>query len=180
MVKETPLQGCFLLTPQVFEDERGSFTESFNQERFKEMTGVDCEFVQDNQSVSRKGVLRGLHFQTGKHAQAKLIRVVSGSVLDVVVDCRKESPTFGHQYSVVLDDKTHQQLYIPKGFAHGFLTLSETAIFCYKCDEYYHKESESGIIYNDPTLAIDWQFPMDQLIISDKDKQLPTFDELFR
>lgn len=177
-LEHTPLQDCFILKPQVFKDARGTFMESFNEKRFKEITGLDLHFVQDNQSTSEKGVLRGLHFQSGEYAQAKLVRVVSGKVLDVVVDLRPYSPTFKKYFKVVLSDENQFQLFVPKGFAHGFITLSETSIFSYKCDNYYHQESESGIIWNDASLNIDWEFPEESIKLSPKDVQLPTFNEL--
>lgn len=161
----------------MFQDERGIFYETYNQKVFEKTTGLEIDFVQDNQSVSSRGVLRGLHFQTGNMAQAKLVRVVKGKVMDVVVDLRKNSETFGKSYSVVLDDVNHLQLFVPRGFAHGFITLSEESIFSYKCDNYYDKASESGIIYNDATLALDWHLPKEEFIISEKDLELPTFEE---
>jgi len=176
-LKQTPLKDCFLLKPSVFKDERGIFYETFNQKVFEKLTGLNIDFVQDNQSVSSKGVLRGLHFQHGEMAQAKLVRVVKGKVLDIVVDIRKNSETFGKSFSVVLDDLENLQLFVPKGFAHGFITLSDQSIFSYKCDNYYDKASESGIIYNDATLALDWHLPKDDFIISEKDLQLPPFQE---
>jgi dTDP-4-dehydrorhamnose 3,5-epimerase len=174
---ETPLKDCFILKPSVFRDERGLFCEIYNQKVFEKTTGLKVDFVQDNQSVSTKGVLRGLHFQNGKMAQAKLVRVVKGKVLDIVVDIRKDSKTFGNSFSIVLDDVEHLQLFVPRGFAHGFITLSEQSIFSYKCDNYYDKASESGIIYNDATLALDWHLPEEELIISAKDLELPGFEE---
>lgn len=177
--QDTPLQDCFLITPRVFKDHRGIFFESYHKKQFKEGTGLDIEFVQDNQSVSQRGVLRGLHFQTGSAAQAKLVRVIYGEVLDVVVDLRPDSPTFKKSFSVVLSDQNLQQLFIPQGFAHGFLTISEKSVFSYKCDRFYEPGSESGVIYNDPELAIDWNLPEDELILSEKDRALPTLKELF-
>lgn len=174
-LQKTPLKDCFLLKPSVFQDERGLFYETYNQKLFEKITGLKVNFVQDNQSVSSKGVLRGLHFQHGEMAQAKLVRVVKGKVLDVVVDIRKNSETFGKSFSVVLDDMENLQLFVPKGFAHGFITLSERSIFSYKCDNYYDKASEGGIIYNDATLALDWHLPKEEFIISEKDLQLPSF-----
>jgi len=176
-LQQTPLKDCFILKPKVFQDERGIFYETYNQKVFEKTTGLEIDFVQDNQSVSSRGVLRGLHFQTGNMAQAKLVRVVKGKVMDVVVDLRKNSETFGKSYSVVLDDVNHLQLFVPRGFAHGFITLSEESIFSYKCDNYYDKASESGIIYNDATLALDWHLPKEEFIISEKDLELPTFEE---
>ncbi|SHI94728.1 dTDP-4-dehydrorhamnose 3,5-epimerase [Aquimarina spongiae] len=177
-VKPTFLEGCFIVEPGVYKDNRGYFFESFNQQEFVGKTGVDVDFIQDNQSFSTKGVLRGLHFQKGDFAQAKLVRVVRGEVLDVVVDLRKDSKTFKQSFSVILNEKNNYQLYIPRGFAHGFLTLSESSIFSYKCDNYYHKESESGIRFDDADLGIDWKWDKSEIILSDKDKELPSFKEL--
>lgn len=174
-IEETHLKGCFVITPNVIKDQRGYFFESFNKAQFEAQTGIRTNFVQDNQSLSSRGVLRGLHFQTGTFAQAKLVRVISGSVLDVCVDLRLESPTFGKHVAVVLDAVNHKQLYVPRGFAHGFLVLEDHSIFSYKCDNYYNKASEAGIIYNDKTLNIDWNFSEENLILSEKDKALPTF-----
>lgn len=175
IVTETHLQGCFIIEPKIFEDSRGYFFENFNQSSFNKLIGDDIKFVQDNESLSSKGVLRGLHFQTGIYAQAKLVRVINGSVLDVIVDIRKDSNTFGEQFSIELSETNKQQLFIPKGFAHAFLVLSDSAIFSYKCDNYYNKASEGGIIYNDETLNIDWKLPEEEIIISEKDKVLPNF-----
>lgn len=177
IVKETNLKGCFIIEPKIFEDERGYFFESYNQSRFNELIGSQANFVQDNESFSTKGVLRGLHFQTEPYAQSKLVRVIEGKVLDIVVDIRKGSKTFGDQFSIELSESNKKQLFIPQGFAHGFLVLSQTAIFSYKCDNYYNKASERGIIYNDKTLNIDWQLPESELIISEKDQLLPTFEK---
>jgi dTDP-4-dehydrorhamnose 3,5-epimerase len=179
-IHKTPLKDCFIVKPRAFKDDRGYFLETFNQTHFQEVTGIPRAFVQDNQSSSSKGVLRGLHFQTGEMAQAKLVRVVKGSVMDVVVDLRKDSESFGKTFSVILDDHDHWQLYVPRGFAHGFITLSDESIFCYKCDNFYHRASEGGIIYNDATLAIDWHLPEEEFIVSEKDLQLPTFEEVIR
>lgn len=176
-VSKTNIDGCFELTPKVFEDERGHLFESYHQEVFESLTGISPTFVQDNQSFSTKGVLRGLHFQKGTHAQAKLVRVLEGSVLDVAVDLRPSSPTFGHVVQTILSSENRKQLFIPRGCAHGFLTLSDTAIFLYKCDNFYHSQSEGGIVFNDPTLRIDWLLNEQELIISDKDKLWPTFKE---
>lgn len=176
-IKHTPLKDCFILKPRVFKDERGLFYETFNQKVFEAVTGLKIDFVQDNQSVSSKGVLRGLHFQRSDMAQAKLVRAVKGKVLDIVVDLRKESETFGKSFSIILDDIENLQFFVPRGFAHGFITLSEQSIFAYKCDNFYDKESESGIIYNDATLALDWHLPKEDFIISEKDLELPTFEE---
>jgi len=179
-IQKTPLKDCFIIKPVAFKDDRGYFLETFNQTHFQEVTGQSRAFVQDNQSSSSKGVLRGLHFQKGEMAQAKLVRVVKGSVLDVVVDLRKDSESFGRSFSVILDDLDHWQLYVPRGYAHGFITLSDRSIFCYKCDNFYDKASERGIIYNDATLAIDWHLPEEEFIVSEKDLELPTFEEVIR
>jgi len=179
-IQKTSLKDCFIIKPVAFKDDRGYFLETFNQTHFQEVTGQSRAFVQDNQSSSSKGVLRGLHFQKGEMAQAKLVRVVKGSVLDVVVDLRKDSESFGRSFSVILDDLDHWQLYVPRGYAHGFITLSDRSIFCYKCDNFYHKASERGIIYNDATLAIDWHLPEVEFIVSEKDLELPTFEEVIR
>lgn len=176
-IQKTPLKDCFILKPNIFRDARGLFFETYNQRLFEKTTGITVNFVQDNQSISKRGVLRGLHFQTGNRAQAKLVRAVKGKVLDIVVDIRKQSETFGKTFSIVLDDEEQLQLFVPRGFAHGFITLSELSIFAYKCDNFYDKESESGIIYNDATLALDWHLPKEEFIISEKDLELPTFEE---
>ena len=172
----TKLQGCYIIEPRVIRDDRGYFMESFNEKTFKEATGDSVHFVQDNQSFSSKGVIRGLHYQTGEHAQAKLVRVLQGEVLDVAVDIRPDSPTYGQHEAVLLSAEKQNQLFIPRGFAHGFLVLSDTATFFYKCDNFYNKESEGGILFHDEKLAIDWNFPLDKLIISDKDKVQPTLE----
>jgi dTDP-4-dehydrorhamnose 3,5-epimerase len=177
-VFKTPLDGCIVLFPTLFSDDRGSFYESFKKTILDDFLGYKVEFVQDNESFSSKGVLRGLHFQKGVYAQAKLVRVVQGAVLDVAVDLRLESPTYGQHFSIELSSENKKQLFIPRGFAHGFVVLSDTALFSYKCDNYYNKSSESGIIYNDPTLNIDWKFPDDQLQLSKKDLELPQFKSL--
>ncbi len=177
-LQRTPLRDCFILKPTVFQDHRGTFYESYNHERFEETTGLEIDFVQDNQSTSERGVLRGLHFQTGPFAQAKLVRAVMGEVLDVVVDLRPESSTFGQSYKVILSSDNNLQMFVPAGFAHGFLTLSQVSVFAYKCDRYYKKEAESGIRWNDPHLGIDWGFPEEDMILSDKDIILPTLKEL--
>ena len=150
--------------------------ESFNEKIFAEGVGQQVHFVQDNQSFSTKGVLRGLHYQTGAHAQAKLVRVLNGEVLDVAVDLRPNSPTYGQHETALLTGDNQIQFYIPRGFAHGFLVLSETATFFYKCDNFYNAASEGGVLFNDPTLIIDWKFPIEDMIISEKDQQLPTLE----
>ncbi len=173
---ETKLKGCFILEPKVFKDDRGYFFETFNEQVFNEITKTRTTFVQDNESYSTKGVLRGLHYQTGEHAQAKLVRVIKGKVLDVAVDNRKDSKTYGDYVAVEISEENKKQLFVPRGFAHGFVVLSKTAIFSYKCDNFYNKASEGGIIYNDKTLNIDWQLPNNELIISEKDIILPEFN----
>jgi dTDP-4-dehydrorhamnose 3,5-epimerase len=179
-VEETYLQGCFVISPNIIKDERGYFFESYNKNNFEKITGISVNFVQDNQSSSSRGVLRGLHYQTGAHAQAKLVRVIKGKVLDVCIDLRLDSKTFGKYFSIVLDEIDHKQLYIPRGFAHGFLVLEDDTVFSYKCDNYYEKSSENGILYNDATINIDWNFPENEFILSDKDKNLPTFETVFK
>ena len=173
----TKLEGCFILEPKIILDERGYFMESFNENTFQNGTGKSVHFVQDNQSFSTKGVLRGMHYQTGEHAQAKLVRVLNGAVLDVVVDIRPESTTYGQYVSILLSTENQKQLFIPRGFAHGFLVLSDTATFFYKCDNFYNKESEGGMLYNDPMVNIDWNFPKEELLISEKDLVLPTLEK---
>lgn len=177
-VTETKLKDCFIIEPQVFDDGRGYFFESFNQQRFHEKTGLDITFVQDNESKSNRGVLRGLHFQRGQFAQAKLVRVIRGKALDVVVDIRKGSPTFGKTFSLLLSGANQKQLFLPRGFAHGFSVLEDDTIFSYKCDNYYNKTSESGIIYNDPDLNIDWMLEENEILLSEKDKELSNFNSL--
>jgi dTDP-4-dehydrorhamnose 3,5-epimerase len=170
---ETNLEGCFIIEPRVIYDERGYFMESFNERTFQERVGESIHFVQDNQSFSSKGVLRGLHYQTGSQVQAKLVRVLTGSVLDVVVDIRPNSRSYGRYVAEVLSAENRKQIFVPAGFAHGFVVLSETATLFYKCDNFYHKESEGGIIFNDPELNIDWGEESKDWIISEKDKNLP-------
>lgn len=173
---ETGFAGLKIFEPRVFTDSRGYFFEVFNEKSFHD-AGIDVKFVQDNESKSQRGVLRGLHYQQNPMAQAKLVRVVEGEVLDVVVDIRKGSPTFGKAYSLLLTGDNKKQLFIPRGFAHGFSVLSETVIFQYKCDNFYSKESEGGILFNDPALNIDWGFDLSEAIVSDKDKVLPLFKD---
>ena len=179
-IEQTNLKDCFLIHNTIHGDERGYFFESFTRNKFYKETGLDINFVQDNQSKSSHGVLRGLHFQQGEYAQTKLVRVLEGKVLDVVVDIRTASPSFGQSYTVELSDDNKLQLFVPRGFAHGFIVLSETATFFYKCDNYYNKESESGIYYNDSDLAIDWKVPADKIQLSAKDKELSSFRELLK
>ena len=170
-----PIKGLYEIQPKVFGDNRGYFFECYTEKDFFE-AGLTMKFVQDNQSSSRKGVLRGLHFQK-THPQGKLVRAISGRVLDVAVDLRKNSETFGQYHSVVLDSEKQNQFYIPEGFAHGFCVMSETAVFAYKCTDYYHPEDEGGIIWNDPVINIDWKsvLNIDEIILSEKDKKLPLF-----
>ena len=174
-INETKLEGCFVIQPKVFNDKRGYFSETFNLKEFNSNLGLNIQFVQDNESQSSKGVLRGLHYQKEEHAQAKLVRVIKGSVLDVIVDIRKDSQTFGQHFSIILSETNKTQLFVPRGFAHGFLVLEDDTIFSYKCDNFYNKTSESGIAYNDPDLNINWQFPEDQIMLSEKDKNQPPF-----
>ena len=167
-----------LITPKIIADERGYFMESYRQSWMDSLTDFSGSFVQDNQSLSHYGTIRGLHFQQGEYAQSKLIRVLQGAILDVVVDIRQGLPTFGEKVSVVLSAENKQQLWIPKGFAHGFSVVSETALVCYKCDAYYNKSSDMGIHPLDKTLNIDWKIPKDNQRISEKDLELPTFNSL--
>ncbi|NOT51613.1 MAG: dTDP-4-dehydrorhamnose 3,5-epimerase [Chitinophagaceae bacterium] len=170
---ETDIAGLLVFEPNVFEDSRGYFFESYNENIFKEQ-GIDVRWVQDNQSSSTYGVIRGLHYQLPPFAQSKLVRVLRGKILDVAVDIRKGSSTFGKSYSVILSGKNRKQLFIPKGFAHGFSVLSEKAEVLYKCDGFYNKENEAGIIYSDAELNIDWRIPAENAVISEKDAALPT------
>ncbi len=175
----TDLSDCFIIEPTVFEDQRGFFYESFNERKFNDLVGREIHFVQDNQSFSEYGVIRGLHAQTGDFAQAKLVRVLEGEVLDVVVDARPDSATFGKHIAVKLSAENRLQLFIPRGFLHGFSVLSPTAVFFYKCDNYYHKDSEIGVFYNDSQLNIDWLVPDEKKIVSEKDLILPKFRQVF-
>lgn len=177
-VIKTALADCFVIKPAVITDNRGYFCESYNEERFNQASGLNVHFVQDNQSYSNKGVLRGLHFQHGEHAQAKLVRVLKGEVLDVAVDLRKGSATYGKYHSVLLSEENKLQFFVPRGFAHGFVVLSEYAEFFYKCDNYYNKASEGGLHYADPTLNIDWELPAASLLVSEKDAVLPFLSEI--
>ena len=176
-VKSTPLKNCYIIEPTVFEDGRGYFYEKFNEQKFEQQTGMNGHFVQDNVSKSSYGVLRGLHLQKGDMAQAKLVSCLEGRVWDVAVDLREDSPTFGQWFGVELSAENRLQFYIPRGFAHGFSVLSPTAVFAYKCDNFYNKESEGGIIWNDAELDIDWKLPLSDIILSEKDKVQKTFQE---
>lgn len=181
-VIETSLKGLIILEPKIFGDSRGYFFESYNKDQFKKDTGLDIDFVQDNQSKSCYGVLRGLHFQRPPFTQSKLVRCVKGKVLDVAVDIRKGSPTYGQHVAVELTEDNHRQFFVPRGFAHGFAVLSETAIVQYKCDNFYAPQADGGISIKDDTLGIDWQIPMDKAILSDKDLKhicLKDFDSPF-
>jgi dTDP-4-dehydrorhamnose 3,5-epimerase len=176
-IEKTPIQDLVIITPRVFEDSRGFFFEAYNQAKFDE-NGINYQFIQDNQSFSKRGVIRGLHLQINSFAQAKLVRVIEGEILDVAVDLRKSSPTYGKYFSIVLSAENKKQLMVPHGFAHGFSVLSETASVMYKVDQLYNKESERGIRYDDITLAIDWQLSPEEVIVSDKDLILSNFDEI--
>lgn len=170
------IAGLVIIEPAVFEDSRGYFFEAFNQAVFRN-NGINCNFVQDNQSKSSYGVIRGLHYQQNPHAQAKLVRVLEGSIIDIAVDIRKGSPTYGQHFSIELSAENKKQLLIPAGFAHGFSVISQTAVVLYKCDAFYNKESEGGIIYNDPGLNIDWKIEPGKAVVSDKDIRLPSFKD---
>ncbi|MDO4763983.1 MAG: dTDP-4-dehydrorhamnose 3,5-epimerase [Flavobacteriaceae bacterium] len=176
-IKDTPIKDCYIIEPTIFEDDRGYFYEKFNEKKFEELTGLNGHFVQDNISKSTYGVLRGLHLQKGEYAQAKLVSCLEGRVWDIAVDVREASPTFGKWFGVELSAENKLQFYIPRGFAHGFAVLSETAVFAYKCDNFYNKESEGGIIWNDKELNIDWKLPENEVVLSDKDKIQATFKE---
>lgn len=176
-IEKTTIQDLVIIAPRVFEDSRGFFFESYNQDKFHE-NGIMYLFIQDNQSFSKRDVIRGLHLQINPFAQAKLVRVLEGEILDVAVDLRKNSATYGQHFSVVLSAENKKQLMVPHGFAHGFSVLSETAVVMYKVDQLYHKESERGIRYDDTTLAIDWRLSPEEIIVSDKDLILPGYDEI--
>ena len=177
-VTKTFIEGLLLIEPDVHGDSRGYFMESFNARTFREATGIDADFVQDNESKSSYGVVRGLHFQRPPHAQAKLVRVVEGRVLDVAVDLREGSETYGKHFAVELSEENHFQMYIPKGFAHGFSVLSEKVLFQYKCDDYYAPETEGALAWDDPDLAIDWRIPHESVRLSEKDKNHPRLKDL--
>ncbi|HKK81141.1 MAG TPA: dTDP-4-dehydrorhamnose 3,5-epimerase [Prolixibacteraceae bacterium] len=174
-IEKTPIEGLIIIKPNVFKDDRGYFFEAFNQKKFGEQ-GINYNFVQDNESESQYGVVRGLHFQDAPYAQAKLVRVLQGKVFDVAVDLRINSPTYKRWFGVELNEDNKYQLMIPRGFAHGFSVLSQRAVFHYKCDNYYNKESERGIIYNDKALNIDWRIAGNDMILSEKDRLLPDFE----
>lgn len=176
-IEKTNIADLVIIHPTVFEDSRGYFFEAYNQAKFHE-NGITYKFIQDNQSFSKRGVIRGLHLQINPFAQAKLVRVLQGEILDVAIDMRKKSPTYGQHFSVVLSAENKKQLMVPHGFAHGFSVLSETASVMYKVDQLYNKESERGIRYDDPTLAIDWKLNSNEVIVSEKDLILPSFNEI--
>jgi dTDP-4-dehydrorhamnose 3,5-epimerase len=174
---DTYIKDLFIIEPNIYKDQRGYFFEPYNKSSLAEL-GLHYDFVQDNQSYSKYGTIRGLHFQTGNYSQAKLVRVIKGEILDVAVDLRQGSPTFGKHFSIILDDKKNNQLMIPRGFAHGFSVISIEAIFSYKCDNYYNKESESGILFSDKDLNINWKVPTESQMLSDKDLLLQQFKDL--
>jgi len=176
-VLTTPIEGLLVIEPQVFRDARGYFVETYNEERYQQ-AGINARFVQDNQSCSCYGVVRGLHFQRPPYSQAKLVCCTQGKVLDVAVDLRKDSPTYGKWYSVELTEENKRQFFIPRGFAHGFSVLSEKAVFTYKCDNLYHPEADGGLLLSDPALNIDWQVPEQERILSEKDKKHPLLKNL--
>lgn len=176
-VRKTSLKDCYVIEPILFEDERGYFYEKFNEQKFTEITGMNGHFVQDNISKSSYGVLRGLHVQKGDYAQAKLVSCLEGKVWDVAVDLRESSPTFGKWHGVELTGDNKLQYYVPRGFAHGFVVLSETVVFAYKCDNFYNKESEGGIIWNDEDLDIDWRISTEDIILSEKDRVQVAFKQ---
>lgn len=174
---QTEIPGLLLIEPKVFGDDRGYFFESFNAKSWEQEAGFSINFVQDNQAFSGRGVLRGLHYQRGQAAQAKLVRVLQGEVLDVVVDLREGSPTFGRHYKCRLSDENKLQLFVPKGFAHGYVVLSETAVFFYKCDNFYSKADEGGLRFDCPTLNIDWEIESDGLIVAERDRNFPSLGD---
>ncbi len=176
-VLKTDIEGVLIIEPRVFGDARGYFFESFNAKEFAEMTGLDITFVQDNESKSKYGVLRGLHFQLPPYTQSKLVRCVKGKVLDVAVDIRNGSPTYGKWVSCELTEENHRQFFIPKGFAHGFCVLSEEAVFQYKCDDFYHPEAEGTLAWNDKEICINWPIPEEDILLSEKDKHHPLLKE---
>ena len=175
---QTSLPGVLIIEPDVYGDDRDYFYESFNEKRFQEQAGINTNFIQDNESKSKYGVVRGLHFQKGEFAQAKLVHVAKGRILDVAVDIRKDSPTFGQYVATELSDSNHRQLYIPRGYAHGFSVLSDEAVFQYKCDNYYEPKAEGGVSWDDPQIGIDWQLPNDVITLSDKDKKHPLLKDI--
>jgi dTDP-4-dehydrorhamnose 3,5-epimerase len=179
-IVNTFIDGLFVIKPDVFKDDRGFFYEFYNKPKFEKETGLKIDFIQDNLAKSQKGVLRGFHFQKGPFGQSKLISVLQGAVLDVVVDVRPKSPTFGQSFSIELNDQNKTQLFVPKGMAHAYLSLSDDTLFFYKIDEVYHPESEAGIRFDDPDLKIDWQNDMSQIILSEKDRHLPYLKDIYK
>ena len=179
-IRETPLAGAFVIEPKVFEDHRGYFFESYNESSTEGTVLANYNWVQENESKSERGVLRGLHFQKGEYAQAKLVRVIQGEVFDVAVDIRVSSPTYGQSFGITLNDRNKMQFLVPRGFAHGFLVLSETAIFSYKCDNFYNANQEGGVIYNDPALSIEWPQIEVPFNLSKKDIELPSFEDTYK
>ena len=177
-IVETLLPGVLIIEPDVFGDDRGYFYESFNEKRFHEQIGITINFIQDNESKSKYGVVRGLHFQKGEFAQAKLVHVAKGRIIDVAVDIRKESPTFGKYVATELSDSNHRLLFIPRGYAHGFSVLSEEVIFQYKCDNYYQPQAEGGVLWSDPDIGINWQLPLSDITLSEKDKKHPLLKDI--
>lgn len=177
-ITKTDIDGVLIVDPTVYGDSRGYFFESFNEREFQSLTGLAVHFVQDNESRSSYGVVRGLHFQKAPYAQSKLVRVVEGEVLDVAVDIRPGSPTYGRHVAVRLSGESHRQLFLPKGMAHGFAVLSPVAVFQYKCDDFYHPEAEGAVAWDDPALAIDWQVPARSVVLSDKDRRHPMLKDL--
>ena len=175
IIEKTPLKDLLLITPRLFPDQRGYFFESYNKRNFALETGLEMDFVQDNEAKSTKGVLRGLHYQLPPFAQSKLVRVIEGEVLDVAVDIRPSSPSYGRYFSILLSAGNKKQLFIPKGFAHGYVVLSDSAIFSYKCDAFYNSDAEAGIVFNDEKLNIDWKLDGHDCLLSAKDRALPIF-----
>lgn len=177
-IEETPLKDCYILKPKVWNDSRGFFFENYNKETFEKLTGIQTDFVQDNLAFSNFGAIRGLHMQLPPYSQAKLVYCIQGKILDVAIDVRKNSPTFGKSFAIELSEENRFQLFVPKGFLHGYSVLSETALVGYKCDDFYNKDSESGIHPLDATLQIDWQIPAEKQLISEKDQNAISFLEL--
>ncbi len=177
-VIKTDIEGVLVIEPQVWGDSRGYFMETFSERDFAAKTGIEATFVQDNESCSKKGVLRGLHFQKSPYAQAKLVRVVRGRVMDVAVDLRRQSPTFGKYVAMELSGENHRQMFIPKGFAHGYVVLEDDTVFQYKCDEFYHPEAEGGIAWNDPQIGVEWGVEEGDVILSEKDKNRQTLSQI--
>ena len=176
-IENTPLLDCFVLKPKIWSDTRGFFFENYNKTTFNKLTNTEVDFVQDNLAFSNYGAIRGLHMQLPPYAQAKLVYCIQGKIIDVAIDVRKGSPTFGKSFAVELSEENRFQLFVPKGFLHGYSVISETALVGYKCDDFYNKESEGGVLWNDPDLNIDWKLPLEEVILSEKDTVQPTFAE---